>query len=350
MRWPRPTTSCAGSSTASSTWTTSRPTCCRCSDDDLALDRAHAWAMPTAARSCTNSTRTANSWRRSSTRCSAASNATAARCNGAGGAAPPRPGRPARRSCRRAFARAHGGLARAPARAGAARRRARPAARAGAAHRRTGCERRQRVDARPVEAALRWADWIEPLLRRESYLALLVERPAVHERLLRLLGAARWPARYLLQHPGVIDELASDADAGRAASRRPTSSASSKHRHASLQPHRRRRRGAPAQPAAPCAPRRGVPHAGARRRGPPHGRAGGRRPERAGRRGAARHRPLVLAARAPARTARRRSSRSSATASWAARSWATAATSTSCSSTTTTTSAPPRSTPPTCAS
>lgn len=60
------------------------------------------------------------------------------------------------------------------------------------------------------EAALRMADWIEPLLRRESYLALLVERPGVHERLLRILGAARWPARYLIQHPGVIDELASD--------------------------------------------------------------------------------------------------------------------------------------------
>ena len=58
------------------------------------------------------------------------------------------------------------------------------------------------------QAALRLADWIEPLLRRESYLALLQERPAVHERLLRLLGAARWPARYLLKHPGVIDELA----------------------------------------------------------------------------------------------------------------------------------------------
>ena len=57
-------------------------------------------------------------------------------------------------------------------------------------------------------AALRMADWVEPLLRRESYLALLLERPAVHERLLRLLGAARWPARYLLLHPGVIDELA----------------------------------------------------------------------------------------------------------------------------------------------
>ena len=61
------------------------------------------------------------------------------------------------------------------------------------------------------EAALRIVDWIEPLLRRENYLALLLERPAVHIRLLRLLGAAKWPARYLLQHPGVIDELASDA-------------------------------------------------------------------------------------------------------------------------------------------
>ncbi|WP_236599318.1 bifunctional [glutamate--ammonia ligase]-adenylyl-L-tyrosine phosphorylase/[glutamate--ammonia-ligase] adenylyltransferase [Ramlibacter monticola] len=60
------------------------------------------------------------------------------------------------------------------------------------------------------EAALRMVDWIEPLLRRESYLALLWERPGVHERLLRLLGAARWPARYLIQHPGVIDELASE--------------------------------------------------------------------------------------------------------------------------------------------
>jgi glutamate-ammonia-ligase adenylyltransferase len=61
------------------------------------------------------------------------------------------------------------------------------------------------------DAAVRLSDWIEPLLRRESYLALLLERPNVHERLLRLLGAASWPARYLLLHPGVIDELASNA-------------------------------------------------------------------------------------------------------------------------------------------
>jgi glutamate-ammonia-ligase adenylyltransferase len=33
----------------------------------------------------------------------------------------------------------------------------------------------------------------------------------VHERLLHMLGAARWPARYLLKHPGVIDELAGNA-------------------------------------------------------------------------------------------------------------------------------------------
>jgi glutamate-ammonia-ligase adenylyltransferase len=62
-----------------------------------------------------------------------------------------------------------------------------------------------RVEA---SAVVRMADWMEPLMRRESYLAMLLERPAVHERLLKLLAAAKWPARYLVQHPGVIDELA----------------------------------------------------------------------------------------------------------------------------------------------
>ncbi|MCZ2498521.1 bifunctional [glutamate--ammonia ligase]-adenylyl-L-tyrosine phosphorylase/[glutamate--ammonia-ligase] adenylyltransferase [Xylophilus sp. Kf1] len=57
-------------------------------------------------------------------------------------------------------------------------------------------------------AAVLMVTWIEPLLRRQNYLALLMERPAVHRRLLQLLGAASWPARYLTQHPGVIDELA----------------------------------------------------------------------------------------------------------------------------------------------
>ncbi len=59
-----------------------------------------------------------------------------------------------------------------------------------------------------MAAATRFVDWLEPLLRRESYLAMLVERPEVQTRLLRLLGLARWPMRYLMLHPGVIDELA----------------------------------------------------------------------------------------------------------------------------------------------
>jgi glutamate-ammonia-ligase adenylyltransferase len=61
-----------------------------------------------------------------------------------------------------------------------------------------------------MAAATRFVDWVEPLLRRESYLAMLVERPEVQTRLLRLLGLARWPMRYLMLHPGVIDELADE--------------------------------------------------------------------------------------------------------------------------------------------
>jgi glutamate-ammonia-ligase adenylyltransferase len=58
------------------------------------------------------------------------------------------------------------------------------------------------------DAVLRFVDWLNPLLRRDSYLSLLAERPEVLNRLLRLLGLAKWPMRYLLRHPGVIDELA----------------------------------------------------------------------------------------------------------------------------------------------
>ncbi|MGH6646000.1 bifunctional [glutamate--ammonia ligase]-adenylyl-L-tyrosine phosphorylase/[glutamate--ammonia-ligase] adenylyltransferase [Aquabacterium sp.] len=58
------------------------------------------------------------------------------------------------------------------------------------------------------DAVLRFIDWLTPLLRRDSYLSLLAERPEVLKRLLRLLGLAKWPMRYLMLHPGVIDELA----------------------------------------------------------------------------------------------------------------------------------------------
>ncbi len=133
-----------------------------------------------------------------------------------------------------------------------------------------------------LQAAIQFVDWLEPLLRRESYLALLAERPEVQNRLLRLLGLARWPMRYLMLHPGVIDELADeellhgrfDAAAYTARAR------GAPRRLAALQPGRG---GAAPRHPAPRPPCRGVPHPGARRRGPHHGRAGRRRPLGAGR-------------------------------------------------------------------
>ncbi|THU03774.1 bifunctional [glutamate--ammonia ligase]-adenylyl-L-tyrosine phosphorylase/[glutamate--ammonia-ligase] adenylyltransferase [Lampropedia puyangensis] len=58
-------------------------------------------------------------------------------------------------------------------------------------------------------AAVGFCDWIESLFGRESYFALLIERPAIYARLLNVLGAAKWPLRYMRRHPGVVDELAS---------------------------------------------------------------------------------------------------------------------------------------------
>ena len=301
------------------------------------LDRPDHGLSPTAAPSCTNWTRTASWWRRNSTRLLGGAAPECKGCSGPKAATAPAPDLDALLEQLPAqVARAGGAVAAASARAWpCARTRAR------------GCRGWSRAPANgwsegrvSEEAALRMADWIEPLLRRESYLALLLERPGVHERLLRLLGAARWPARYLLQHPGVIDELASDQLVSERFSgrrfRERTGTAP-----ALAADHRRRRRRGAAEPAAPRPPCRGVPHAGARRGRAAHGGAGGRRPERAGRRGAARDRALVLAAPEERGTARRRSSRSSATASSAARNWATAATWTSCSSTRTRTSAAP---------
>ena len=56
-------------------------------------------------------------------------------------------------------------------------------------------------------AVLRFVDWLDAVLRRESYQALLLERPLIHQRLLRLLGKAHWAALYLRRYPGVVDEL-----------------------------------------------------------------------------------------------------------------------------------------------
>lgn len=55
---------------------------------------------------------------------------------------------------------------------------------------------------------LRLMDWLETVLRRESYVALLLERPTAHHRLLDMLVQAQWSAVYLARNPSVVDELA----------------------------------------------------------------------------------------------------------------------------------------------
>ncbi len=63
-------------------------------------------------------------------------------------------------------------------------------------------------DIKRETGVLRFMDWLETVIRRQSYLALLLEQPAALAHLLHILAQARWPARYLIRNPGVIDELA----------------------------------------------------------------------------------------------------------------------------------------------
>ena len=204
-----------------------------------------------------------------------------------------------------------------------------------------------------LDAAVRFIDWLEPLLRRESYLALLVERPEVQNRLLRLLGLARWPMRYLMLHPGVIDELADerllhgrfDAAAFRAEldARHEAWARSGQADEESLLDTLRR-----------------AHHAEVFRtlvrdvEGHITRRAGRRRPVGAGRCRARPRHALGLAAPAAGATAPSRDLPSSPTASSAARSWATAATWTWCfvydDADEADRDRPPRSTAPSCAS
>lgn len=57
-------------------------------------------------------------------------------------------------------------------------------------------------------AAPRLLDWLEVLLRRPAYLALLAERKTVLRLLLQLLARSRWMLRTLVRHPAAIDDLA----------------------------------------------------------------------------------------------------------------------------------------------
>lgn len=57
------------------------------------------------------------------------------------------------------------------------------------------------------QALIRFVDFLESVLRRPAYLALLDEYPVALKPVLRLLDRARWASQYLLRHPVVLDEL-----------------------------------------------------------------------------------------------------------------------------------------------
>ena len=83
-----------------------------------------------------------------------------------------------------------------------------------------------------------------------------VERPEVQRRLLRLLGLARWPMRYLMRHPA--SSTSSPTSGCRTALRRARLRAELEERHAGVGALGRGRRGDAARHAAPRPPCRGL--------------------------------------------------------------------------------------------
>ncbi len=59
----------------------------------------------------------------------------------------------------------------------------------------------------PDELFARFAQLVEVVARRSTYIALLNEFPTALERVMRLLAASRWATDYLVQHPILLDEL-----------------------------------------------------------------------------------------------------------------------------------------------
>jgi glutamate-ammonia-ligase adenylyltransferase len=59
----------------------------------------------------------------------------------------------------------------------------------------------------PDEALARFAQLIEVIAGRSTYVALLEQYPQAFTRVLRLLAASRWAADYLARHPLLLDEL-----------------------------------------------------------------------------------------------------------------------------------------------
>ena len=56
----------------------------------------------------------------------------------------------------------------------------------------------------------RLLDFLEAIARRAAYLALLTEYPQALERVIRMIAASDWAAKYLTRHPLLLDELLDD--------------------------------------------------------------------------------------------------------------------------------------------
>ncbi len=64
----------------------------------------------------------------------------------------------------------------------------------------------------PCSATLnRLVDFFDTIARRSAYLALLTEYPHTLERVVRMMAASDWAAKYLTRHPVLMDELLDDA-------------------------------------------------------------------------------------------------------------------------------------------
>lgn len=59
----------------------------------------------------------------------------------------------------------------------------------------------------PPQTVLRFLDLIEAVARRSAYLALLTEHPGALRRVAAVLSASPWAAKFLTQHPLLLDEL-----------------------------------------------------------------------------------------------------------------------------------------------
>ncbi len=69
--------------------------------------------------------------------------------------------------------------------------------------------------ADPAQATLgRLLDFLEAIARRSAYLSLLTEYPHTLERVIRMMNASDWAAKFLTQHPLLLDELLDDRGAG----------------------------------------------------------------------------------------------------------------------------------------